>query len=174
MKSKNIFECESCEKIIYSGPSYILEYLQGAMHRYLMHVFYLSDCFKEFSIYWGIESFSQYYCGIHKEVLPVESTILLNHIKKYHKCKESMEINDSNSISILALLENVLNVLKNKIWLIDFLSKNESLNEYFRIYGLLSRPIRIVEDNPIFNFIFDLRNDIFCNEDLTIITKVAS
>ena len=84
-----------------------------------------------------------------------------------------MKNNDNNSISILPPLKNVLKVVKNKIWLIDFLNKNISLNEYFRTYELISRSVRVVEDNLVLNFIFDLRNNIFFNKDLTIISKVA-
>ena len=56
----------------------------------------------------------------------------------------------------------------------DFPNKNKPLNEYFRTYEVIDRPIRLVEDNPISNFICNLRNDFFSKEDLMIITKVAS
>ena len=56
----------------------------------------------------------------------------------------------------------------------DFPNKNKSLNEYFRTYEVIDRPIRLIEDNLISNFICDLRNDVFSKKNLMIITKMAS
>ena len=51
---------------------------------------------------------------------------------------------------------------------------NKPLNEYFKTYEVIDRPIRLIKDNPILNFIYDLRNDVFSKENLIIITKVTS
>ena len=64
-------------------------------------------------------------------------------------------------------------MFRSKIWLADFLNKNKPLNEYFRTYEVIDRPIRLIEGNSIPNFICNLRNDVFSKEDLMIITKVA-
>lgn len=56
----------------------------------------------------------------------------------------------------------------------DFLNKNKPLNEYFRTYEVIERPIRLVEDSPIPNFICDLRNNVFSKDELLIITKATS
>ena len=90
--------------------------------------------------------------------------------------QEEVIINNNNNTLnlILPLVESLVKVFKDKIWLVDFSNKNKPLNEYFRTYEVIDRLIRLVEDNLIPNFICNLRNDVFSKQDLMIITKVAS
>ena len=174
VKNDDSYECESCQKLFYGGNLAISVHLQGAKHKRLMHVYYLSDYFKQFNIDWDVHNSTQYYCQIHEQLLLVESSILFKHIENYHKQEEIINNNNNTLNLILPPVESVVKVFKSKIWLVDFPNKNKPLNEYFRTYEVIDRPIRLVEDNPIPNFICDLRNDVFSKEDLMIITKVAS
>ena len=85
VKNDDAYECESCQKLIYGGDLTISEHLQGAKHKRLMNVYYLSDYFKQFNIYWDDDNSMQYYCKIYKQLLSVESSILFKHIENYHK-----------------------------------------------------------------------------------------
>ena len=105
---------ESCQKLIYGGDLAISEYLQGAKYKRLMHVYYLSDYFKQFNIDWDDDSSMQYYCKIHKQLLPIESSISFKHIENYHK--QEVIINNNNTLNlILPPIESILKVSKNKI-----------------------------------------------------------
>lgn len=140
----------------------------------MLHIYYFSDYFKKFNIEWDKHNLSQYYCETHRKVLPIDSLVLLSYIEKYHKVEETSSSNSNESFLVLPPLESILKVFKIKIWIVDFPNQNKSLNEYFSTYEVVSRPIRAVEDNPISSFLFDLRNDVFSNDDLVRITKVAS
>ena len=139
-----------------------------------MHVYYLSDYFKQFYIDWDVSFPTQYYCQVHEQVLPIDFLVLLKHFEDYHKIEDISSENDNNLPLILPSIESILKVFKSKIWLVDFPSKNTALNDYFKTYDVIERPIRIIEDSPIPSFIFELRDNVFSKNDLETITKVAS
>ena len=60
------YECESCQQIIYGGSACVSEHLQGSRHKRLMHIYYLSDYFKQFHINWDVSCPTQYYCQVHE------------------------------------------------------------------------------------------------------------
>lgn len=47
------YDCESCECKIYGGIVCVFQHLQSARHKRVMHVYYLSDYFKQFDIDWN-------------------------------------------------------------------------------------------------------------------------
>ena len=168
------YECESCQRIIYGGSACVSEHLEGSRHKRLMHIFYLSDYFKQFHINWDVSCPTQYYYQVHEQVLPVDFSVLLKHIEDYHKIEDSSSENNNNLPLILPLVESILKVFKSKVWLVDFPNNNVPLNDYFKTYDVIKRPIRVIEDSPILSFIFELRDNVFSKNDLETITKVAS
>ena len=146
------YECESCQRIIYGGSACVPEHVQGSRHKRLMHVFYLSNYFKQFHIDWDISCPTQYYCQVHEQVLPVDSTMLLKHIEDYHKVEDSSSENDNNLPLISPPVESILKVFKTKDWLVDFPNTNAPLNDYFQTYDVIERPIWVIEDSPIPSF----------------------
>lgn len=46
LNNHNEYECEPCQRVIHGGSSSISEHLQGSKHKWLMHVYYLSNFFK--------------------------------------------------------------------------------------------------------------------------------
>ena len=58
-------------------------------------------------------------------------------------------------------MESILKVFKSKVWLVDFPNNNEPLNDYFKTYDIIERPIQVIEDSPIPSFIFELRDNVF-------------
>ena len=100
--------------------------------------------------------------------------MFLKHIEDYHKV-EDISSEDNNNLSlVLPSIKSILKVFKSQIWLVDFPSKNTTLNDYFKTYDLIERPIRIIEDSPIPRFIYELWDNVFSKNDLETITKVAS
>ena len=87
--------------------------------------------------------------------------MLLKHIKDYHKIEDSSSGNNNNLPLILPLVKSILKVFKSKVWLVDFPNNNAPLNDYFKTYDVIERPIRVIEDTPIPNFIFELWDDVF-------------
>ena len=71
-------------------------------------------------------------------------------------------------------MESILKVFKSKIWLVDFPNNNAPLNDYFKTYDVIERPIRVIENSSIPSFIFELWDNVFSKNDLETITKVAS
>ena len=117
---------------------------------------------------------TQYYCQVHEQVLPVDSSLLFKHIEDYHKVEDSSSGNNNNLTLILPPVESILKVFKSKVWLVDFPNNNAPLNDYFKTYDVIERPIWVMVDSPIPSFIFELRDNVFSKNDLETITKVAS
>ena len=100
--------------------------------------------------------------------------MLLKHIEDYHKVEDSSNENNNNLPLILPPVESILKVFKSKIWLVNFPNNNAPLNDYFKTYDVIKKPIRVIEDSPIPSFIFELRDNVFSKNDLETITKVTS